>query len=322
MPIHKIAVISDTHGILRPEAAELLRSAELILHGGDVADQKTLDRLKECARVIAVRGNCDREWAEGLPQEIRLELYGKKIYMVHNKKQMTPNAEDADIIIYGHSHKYEERKEDGRLWLNPGSGGPRRFGRPATMAMLEIDGESGSLAVRRIGLLEGEAQDADSDCNCGFMDGNRWFRYRAAAIIVEDGYVLFAGNEKEDYLYSIGGAVHIGETAEEAVKREVLEETGVAYEIDHLAVIHENFFNENTGSLKGMDCHEIAMYFLMKPRGTRELNSDSYTMGVKETMHWIPIRELDQYKAFPSFMKAYLQSEHKGIEHIVTDERV
>ena len=166
MPIHKIAVISDTHGILRPKAAELLRSAELILHGGDIADQKTLDRLKECARVIAVRGNCDREWAEGLPQEICLELYGKKIYMVHNKKQMTPNAEGADIIIYGHSHKYEEKKEDGRLWLNPGSGGPRRFGRPATMAMLEIDGESGSLAVRRIGLSEGEAQDADSDCFC------------------------------------------------------------------------------------------------------------------------------------------------------------
>ena len=158
--------------------------------------------------------------------------------------------------------------------------------------------------------------------NCGFQKENKWFRYRAAAIIVEDGCVLFAGNEIEDYFYSIGGAVHIGETAEAAVKREVFEETGVMYEIDHLAVIHENFFNENNGSLQGMDCHEIALYFLMKPRGTKELHSDSYTLGVKETMHWIPVDELDNYKAFPSFMKEYLLSEHNGIEHIVTDERI
>lgn len=83
--------------------------------------------------------------------------------------------------------------------------------------------------------------------NCGFIDGDKWFRYRAAAIIVEDRCVWFAGNELDDYLYSIGAAVHMGETAEEAVKREVLEEIGVAYEVDNLAVIHENFFNENNG---------------------------------------------------------------------------
>lgn len=158
--------------------------------------------------------------------------------------------------------------------------------------------------------------------NCGFIDENRWFRYRAAAIIVEDGCVLFAGNENEDYFYSIGGAVHMGETAEDAVKREVLEETGVEYAVDHLAVIHENFFYENTGSLKGMECHEIALYYLMKPRGTKVLHSDSYTMGVRETMHWIPIEKIGQYKAFPTFLKDYLLSDHYGIEHIVTDERV
>lgn len=78
--------------------------------------------------------------------------------------------------------------------------------------------------------------------DCGFKKGNKWFRYRAAAIIVEDDCVLFAGNEVDDYYYSIGGGVHLGETSEEAVKREVFEETGVSYEIDHLAVIHENFF--------------------------------------------------------------------------------
>ena len=157
--------------------------------------------------------------------------------------------------------------------------------------------------------------------DCGFTKENHWFRYRAAAIIVEDGCVLFAGNEREDFYYSIGGAVEMGETAEDAVVREVFEETGVHYEIDRLAVIHENFFNESGGALKGLDCHEICLYFLMKPRGTQELHSDSYTLGVREEMHWLPIDRLDTYKAFPSFLKDYLSREHSGIEHIVTDER-
>ena len=181
MPKHKIAVISDTHGILLPKAVETLRSAELILHGGDIADQGTWDKLKECSRVIAVRGNCDKEWAKELPKEISFELYGKKIYMIHNKKQLTAEAEDADIVIYGHSHKYEEREEEGRLWLNPGSGGPRRFGRPATMAVLEFDDTSGRLMVERIDLSDDARSAAsdnlcpDSDCLCPELDsGELW----------------------------------------------------------------------------------------------------------------------------------------------------
>lgn len=160
-----------------------------------------------------------------------------------------------------------------------------------------------------------------NEFDCGFTKEDHWFRYRAAAIIVEDGCVLFAGNEREDYYYSIGGGVHMGETAEDAVLREVFEETGVHYEIDRLAVIHENFFNESGGTLKGLDCHEVSFYFLMKPRGSRELHSDSYTQGIREQMHWLPIEELDRYKAFPTFLKQYLSETHIGIEHIVTDER-
>ncbi len=157
--------------------------------------------------------------------------------------------------------------------------------------------------------------------DCGFRKGDKWFRYRAAAIIVEENCVLFAGNEVNDYYYSIGGAVHLGETSEEAVKREVFEETGVEYEIDYLAVIHENFF-VGSFDLNGIDCHEIAFYYMMKPKGNKNLNSRSFTMGgVKESMHWIPIDELSSFKAFPSFMKEYLQSDHTGVEHIITDER-
>ncbi len=149
--------------------------------------------------------------------------------------------------------------------------------------------------------------------DCGFTSEGRWFRYRAAAIIIEDGCVLLAGNEKDDYFYSVGGGVHVGETAEAAVKREVFEETGVAYEIDRLVIIHENFFQAND-----MDCHEVAFYYLMKSRGSQDLNSDSYTQGVRETMHWIPITELGNHVAYPTFLKDELPLLDTTIKHIVT----
>ena len=164
--------------------------------------------------------------------------------------------------------------------------------------------------------------EADMEKECCFTEGKDWFRYRAAAIIVEDGCVLLAGNEKEDYLYSVGGGVHMNETAEQAVVREVLEETGVSYEIERLAVIHENFWYGGGAYDKGLDCHEISLHFLMKPRGTKELNSESYTrFGDKEQMRWIPINELDKFRYYPAFLKDYLTAEHSGAEHIVTDER-
>ena len=153
--------------------------------------------------------------------------------------------------------------------------------------------------------------------DCGFTKRNKWFRYRAAAIIIENGHVLFAGNERESYYYSIGGGVHIGESAEEDVKREVLEETGVEYEVERLAFIHENFF-DGDGTLEGRECHEIALYFLMKPRGTQELNSNSYTQGVKENMYWLPIDKLNEYRAYPTFFREKLKDLKNEIQHIIT----
>lgn len=157
--------------------------------------------------------------------------------------------------------------------------------------------------------------------DCAFTKDNKKFRYRAAAIIVENNCVLFANNEIEDIYYSVGGAVHIGETAEQAVVREVFEETGVKYEIDYLAVIHENLFKNNTGILKGFDCHEISLYFMMKSRGSQILNSNSHVFGVKENMVWIQIESLDKYNTYPKFIKQYLQSKHNSIEHIISDYR-
>ncbi len=156
--------------------------------------------------------------------------------------------------------------------------------------------------------------------DCGFVRENKWFRYRAGAIIIEDGYVLFVGNERDNYLYSVGGAVHIGESAEDAVIREVLEETGAHYEIDRIAFIHENFF-KGSESLDGLDCHEISIYFLMKPNGNRNLTCNSTTQtGERENLHWIPIDRLGEYKAFPSFLKENINCIGNTIKHIITHE--
>jgi len=156
--------------------------------------------------------------------------------------------------------------------------------------------------------------------DCSFTEGTKRFRYRACAIIIEDGYVLFAKNNLDDYYYSIGGAVKVGETLEDAVKREVFEETGENYEIDRIAFFHENFFN-GSGTLSDLQCHEIAFYFLMKPKGKKELKCTSVaTCGAKESVCWIPIDKLKYYKAFPKFLADKLINLPDGVEHIVTRE--
>ena len=147
--MHKIGVISDTHGLLRPEVAEALRSCEVILHGGDINSAKILDELNGIAPTYAVRGNNDKEWAKGLPETVTVELYGMHIFMVHNKKHIPKTIDNIDIVVYGHSHKYEEKYTDGILMLNPGSCGPRRFAQPITYAVLEV-GDDRSVRVEKM----------------------------------------------------------------------------------------------------------------------------------------------------------------------------
>ena len=145
---HKIGVISDTHGLLRTEVLEKLKGCEYILHGGDINRQSILDQLNLIAPVYAVRGNNDKEWAESLPGKLNLDLFGVKIFMVHNKKQVPEDLSGIDAVISGHSHKYEEKRVGDQLWLNPGSCGPRRFTQPITIAILYIE-ESGYIEVER-----------------------------------------------------------------------------------------------------------------------------------------------------------------------------
>ncbi len=155
---------------------------------------------------------------------------------------------------------------------------------------------------------------------CFQTDDNRRFRLRAAAIIIEDGYVLFATNDAESYYYTVGGGVELGETAEQAVVREVKEETGVDYQIDRLAFVQENFFKRDDGMLKDIFCHEVTFYFLMKSRGTRQLDSHSkaYNHTVDEQMVWLPIDKLSEYEAYPFFFREKLKNLPPFPQHIVT----
>ena len=111
----------------------------MILHGGDINRQAVLDELAQIAPVHAVRGNNDKEWAEHIPETLCLEIMGLSILMIHNKKHLPKDLGDRNLIIYGHSHRYEEKQEGGRTWLNPGSCGPRRFSQPITMAVVEVE---------------------------------------------------------------------------------------------------------------------------------------------------------------------------------------
>ncbi len=147
--MHKIGIISDTHGLLRPQVREALVGCEQIFHGGDINKQEILDELEQIAPVFVVRGNNDKEWASHIPETLSVTVQGLGIFMVHNKKFIPQDLPDTDLVIYGHSHKYEERKAEGVYYLNPGSCGPRRFHQEITMALLYVE-EDGSFRVEKI----------------------------------------------------------------------------------------------------------------------------------------------------------------------------
>ncbi|MEA4810993.1 MAG: NUDIX domain-containing protein [Anaerolineaceae bacterium] len=155
---------------------------------------------------------------------------------------------------------------------------------------------------------------------CTLNDQEGWFRLRGTGIIIENGHVLMAHNEKEPYYYSVGGGVLQNESTTQAVMREVFEETGIHYEIERLAFILENFF---IMPIRGEEkkCHEIAFYYLMKPRGSMEIHAESKTMdGAKEEMVWLPLDQLADKHLYPLFFKKYLNSMPEGIIHIVERE--
>ena len=137
-----IGVISDTHGLLRPEALDALRGATHILHAGDVGDIGILDALRAIAPVTAIRGNIDTHGPTAeLPATEAIELDGHFIYMLHSlvDLDLKPEAAGISVVVYGHSHKPAIEARKGVLYLNPGSAGPRRFKLPITVAHLHMD---------------------------------------------------------------------------------------------------------------------------------------------------------------------------------------
>ena len=133
-----IGLISDTHGLLRPEALRALRGSELIIHAGDVGRAAILDDLRRVAPVVAVRGNGDKGgWADDLPLTAAVD---PGIYVLHDVKQLRidPGQAGFRVVVSGHSHKPSQTERDGVLYVNPGAAGPRRFRLPVTVAKLNL----------------------------------------------------------------------------------------------------------------------------------------------------------------------------------------
>jgi putative phosphoesterase len=136
-----LGVISDTHGLLRPETVEALRGSDRILHAGDVGAPKILEALAKIAPVTAVRGNVDTaSWARALPETEIVEAGGVSIYILHARGQLDlkPEAAGFRVVVYGHSHQPKMEEKSGVLYFNPGSAGPRRFNLPVSVGRLTI----------------------------------------------------------------------------------------------------------------------------------------------------------------------------------------
>ena len=137
-----IGIISDTHGLLRQEVKDELKKVDMIIHAGDIDCESLLDELKEISSSLTVvRGNADKEWAGDLPQSLWMEILGNKIFVIHNKGKISEDVGDADIIIYGHTHKYSLVEKDGQIWFNPGCCGKRKKDQEVSFAILEIRGK-------------------------------------------------------------------------------------------------------------------------------------------------------------------------------------
>jgi uncharacterized protein len=136
-----LGVISDTHGLLRPEAVEALRGSDRILHAGDIGAPEILEALAKIAPVTAIRGNVDvAPWARALPETEIIEAGGVSIYILHDLGQLDlkPEAAGFRVVVYGHSHQAKMEEKNGVLYFNPGSAGPRRFRLPVSVGRLTI----------------------------------------------------------------------------------------------------------------------------------------------------------------------------------------
>jgi putative phosphoesterase len=147
-----IGLISDTHGLVRPEVLAALKGSELIIHAGDIGKPEVLHALETVAPVIGIRGNNDRDsWAKRIPDLLDLRINGIKIFVIHNVNELEHDSVDGfHAVISGHSHKPRIMTKDGVLFINPGSAGPRRFKLPIAIARLQINGAKIGAQIRNL----------------------------------------------------------------------------------------------------------------------------------------------------------------------------
>jgi putative phosphoesterase len=135
----KLAVLSDTYGLLRPEVLAECSAADCVLHAGDINTPAIVETLRSYGEAYIVRGNNDKDWAEELPKSLHVTIDGVRFFLVHNKKDVPKDLTDVDVVVYGHSHKYSAEVINGVLWLNPGSCGKRRFDLEITLCRACVD---------------------------------------------------------------------------------------------------------------------------------------------------------------------------------------
>ena len=149
----RVAIMADTHGVLRPEVERILETCDVIVHAGDFDNQMLYHKLNVDQPLYAVRGNNDRGWSGGLGQVNRFEIGGVKFIMAHERVDIPSVLKDIQVVIFGHSHMYYQQEISGRLWLNPGSCGYKRFTLPLSMAVMTI--EDGTYEVETVWLEHG-----------------------------------------------------------------------------------------------------------------------------------------------------------------------
>ena len=203
----KLAILSDTHGLLRPEVTEHLKTADAILHGGDINRQSIVDELRQYAPLYIVRGNNDKDWAEAIPHDLTVTLGGVTFFMVHNRKEVPADLAGVDAVVFGHSHRYVQEERDGVLWINAkgslymdAAAAPTLFtGSGASYTTIQADGYA---RWYQVGDAAGKTMTVQVPENSGFWvyDGNG--QVTASSVLwgdttvtlPEDGTIVFAGD--------------------------------------------------------------------------------------------------------------------------------
>ncbi|MCD8336256.1 MAG: metallophosphatase family protein [Lachnospiraceae bacterium] len=230
----RVAVISDTHDVLREEVLEQIRLADAVIHAGDISKPEIVDRMKanlpEKSILYLVRGNADGDWAMRIPETMEFQLEQVHFFVVHNRKKAVI-PEKCDIVISGHTHRFQAETADGRLWLNPGACGRRRFRSELSMAVLQIEGNSWQTEKIRIGAEDVPAEKsvysdaAANSRNSGSASGDPMELSSGALLLLISGILKRMNRGKT--ISQIAGELNLEESFVEEICRISVTHPGV-----------------------------------------------------------------------------------------------